>query len=651
VCVGQNFSLSATSSAASSFQWLGPQNFSSAQLFPQSLANSLAASGVYTVVVAAASSCTAYASANVLVVPVPVPSVALSSSSICANNYNNSTNQIVISAQGANQYTITAPTFFGGGALNTNSALLIYAGPNAAPSQVAMGTISGNNGYCSGSSTFSLMVYANPTINFVTVTPSICVGKTATASVSGGSSYVWQCSSAYTAQSTAGSTIITVPNSQVFYTVTAYNSGCASLSQYTSTIVYAPPQLQITPPQSSICLGEGIWLSGVGNATEYQWLPSTNFLGSATQSIFVMPQTSASYSLIAGINSCTALTVAQVSILPLPTPSIVASATSVCSGDKVILLAPGSYSYEWRMPKGSVSTGSLLNLVLSSPDDAGEYTLTAINSANCRASKTIKLLVNPKPFLHLSPFVESACAPYCTTFSADTSFTYIKIKNWQLNNKSVYTKNLSACFSVASIYTFAAIFSDTRSNCFSSKEFSIHIHPKPFANFTFEPSQPVEGMDIVNFTETSSGEQINTWQWHQPDAPIFEGPRFTRSFENAGSYPVSLMVSTSNNCKDTITKTIQVESDFALYVPNSFSPNNDGKNDVFQPIIRAGRNYTLQIFSRWGQELFSTTDISGNWDGRYRNEDCKQDVYQWTLQITTSSGNRISKTGTVLLMR
>lgn len=102
-------------------------------------------------------------------------------------------------------------------------------------------------------------------------------------------------------------------------------------------------------------------------------------------------------------------------------------------------------------------------------------------------------------------------------------------------------------------------------------------------------------------------------------------------------------------CSDTVVKTVLVESDFSLYVPNVFTPNEDGLNEVFLPRMRGVRVYELSIFNRWGQMIYQTNTQEEGWNGDCKGELCKQDTYVWKIKLSTNSGVAKVFSGYVLL--
>lgn len=120
---------------------------------------------------------------------------------------------------------------------------------------------------------------------------------------------------------------------------------------------------------------------------------------------------------------------------------------------------------------------------------------------------------------------------------------------------------------------------------------------------------------------------------------------------NAGKY--SLEVVDKNGCtgNDSIrvkTKTCQTE----IFFPNAFTPNKDGLNDNFKPLIVARPvSYQFTIYNRWGQLIFRTSEPNKGWDGMLGNSEQEPGAYVWKCAYQFSGGKKKVTTGTVLLLR
>jgi gliding motility-associated-like protein len=162
-------------------------------------------------------------------------------------------------------------------------------------------------------------------------------------------------------------------------------------------------------------------------------------------------------------------------------------------------------------------------------------------------------------------------------------------------------------------------------------------------------------MDEVVFTDHSQGTSISKWNWFlnlgTEGIKQIKGDQIGCHFSSAGIFPVVLLVENTWGCKDTMTKSIRVEEDFNLFVPNVFTPNNDGLNDIFLPVGRGIKTYKLVIFDRWGHLVFQSTELSHGWDGRIKNEECPQGEFNWKIQASSLKGQNKSLIGSVLLSR
>jgi len=119
----------------------------------------------------------------------------------------------------------------------------------------------------------------------------------------------------------------------------------------------------------------------------------------------------------------------------------------------------------------------------------------------------------------------------------------------------------------------------------------------------------------------------------------------------SGNYAVSVTCGDCPLVKDDINISISGEAT-SLYIPNTFTPDKNGKNDVFKPIGEGVTNYNLKIFDRWGEQLFESTDINTGWDGTYKGRLAQPDNYVWNIEyMDACSKKMIKKLGNVLLMK
>jgi gliding motility-associated-like protein len=152
----------------------------------------------------------------------------------------------------------------------------------------------------------------------------------------------------------------------------------------------------------------------------------------------------------------------------------------------------------------------------------------------------------------------------------------------------------------------------------------------------------------MNFVTTTSNFISVFWDFDDSTYSIF--PNHLHEFEDAGTYDVWLTVADSNQCVDSVMHTIIMYYDFVLYMPNIFTPNNDGDNDSFGPQglrMQEYESYEFTIFNRWGEKVFTTDKVSEQWDGL----DVMQGTYTWSIIIIDELGAVRKKAGEVMLIK
>jgi gliding motility-associated-like protein len=134
-----------------------------------------------------------------------------------------------------------------------------------------------------------------------------------------------------------------------------------------------------------------------------------------------------------------------------------------------------------------------------------------------------------------------------------------------------------------------------------------------------------------------------------------ENPIHNYSAETVDSYIVSLMVTDTNGCVDTVSNIFYLNDMLNVYVPNAITINSDGLNELFLPIfsnVDAVKQYDLWIYNRWGQLVFETDEIAEGWNGRYKdNKDVQLGAYTWKIRYVDNLGEAKTQIGHVTILR
>jgi len=642
---------------ATLFNWQPNQNLSATNT--QSVLAYPNSTQVYTLT-GSLNGCILQKTVAVNVVPPPNPLITLSSPSACAQALNSSPNTITLTLSGANTYTLNTPNYFN----NPNPS-----GPNSPinllPPYQATGlstaTLYGSNGVCTISSTAVFTIIANPTVSINSYTPIICAGQSFTYINSGASFYTWSSSTPGQTLNATGNIAVVSPSISSVFSVFGSSLGCYSALQTSSITVNPLPIVSISPNPTFVCLGSEVALIAAGTGTFYTWQPP-NYLNTTTGAqVNANPPQQINYTVISALNNCTNSAVVTISVMPLPTPSITANTTTLCLNQKLILQGFGGTSYSWLLPNNSILTSQTMTLMVNNSMYSGTYTLMVSDANACvnSATTTIKVENLPSGYLNYNNSLNN-CVPFCNNYTfvpsgaTTTLSSNINQFNWQINNQSVSTQNrFSYCFINAGVYVVKGdLTSDL--GCTNSVTMQIIAYPKPLADFTYSPEHPLENMEEVSFLNTGKDQNIKTFNWlFMFDKTEYSSNQINPSFlfENAGTYSVALIVTNDYQCKDTLIKTITVASDFAVYVPNTFSPNQDNKNEIFNAVTRGVNKYSIQIFNRWGQKVFESNDLNNGWDGTFKGQVCQSGVYGWKISASSYDGMLKELTGQVMLNR
>ncbi|MDQ3191931.1 MAG: gliding motility-associated C-terminal domain-containing protein, partial [Bacteroidota bacterium] len=112
-----------------------------------------------------------------------------------------------------------------------------------------------------------------------------------------------------------------------------------------------------------------------------------------------------------------------------------------------------------------------------------------------------------------------------------------------------------------------------------------------------------------------------------------------------------LMATAENGCFTRDSVTVFVDDDLHVYIPNIFSPNKDGQNDVLYVRGKGIKNVQFFIYNRWGEKVFESNNLIQGWDGSYKGEAAPMAVYVFMVDAMLESGQRVVKKGDVTLIR
>jgi gliding motility-associated-like protein len=196
--------------------------------------------------------------------------------------------------------------------------------------------------------------------------------------------------------------------------------------------------------------------------------------------------------------------------------------------------------------------------------------------------------------------------------------------------------------------TISVIENSSTGSCSSASSglFTITFIPSPIAGFDTITNGPLN--QIVAFIDTSFG--ATSWQWNFGNGNTSTLQNPTQNYPLAGEYEIVQVVQNSFGCSDTAKITLKIEE--GIIIPNVFSPNNDGINDWFYIPNTGMKEFSIEIFNRWGTKLWETTAPEIRWDGRTTaGVEVPDGTYFFILKAKSLSGKDYSTSGHVSLIR
>lgn len=386
----------------------------------------------------------------------------------------------------------------------------------------------------------------------------------------------------------------------------------------------------------------------------YSWSPNVSATANATNipaGNYVVTVTDA-LGCIATV-TVTVTEPTQLTLSATSTPSV------ICAGSNSQLSAVaggGSPGYTIGWMPGPLA-GNSVNV---SPSSTTTYTAAVTDANGCTATATTQVAVSALPVASFSADTTSGCAPLCVNFSDLSTVALpavITSWNWDFGDNSASTlQTPNHCYNTPGLYSVTLLVTtgDGCSHTFTMNNY-IDVFGSPVASFTASPQPTTILSPTIIFADASTG--ADTWLWSFGDinnsTSTLQNPSFT--YADPICYQVTLDVTSANGCTDSASEIICIDPDVSIYVPNTFTPNEDGVNEVFIPVT-TGINpdkYEFWVFDRWGNLIFYTDDLNEGWNGRVQGHDklCQIDTYVWKVKCIDILDKKHNLIGHVNLIR
>ncbi len=454
-----------------------------------------------------------------------------------------------------------------------------------------------------------------------------------------------------------GNSIIVTPLDTTMYYLYIYDK-CeqAQIDSLTVFVDHFKPQISIAPSTAEVCPGESVTLSA-NTANDYLWNPG----GYTTQNITVTESTPGiyTYTLTASSDYCIDKETSA-SYQVFPSPEAVFALTpdqDACTGENIqFTYSSDTIGKEFDWDFGDGSTSILPNPVHAYGNE-GLYTVNLhVQQYICDNDTSRVIEVNPLPAPDFSADVLQGCLPVEVLFQDQTAdvapgATY----EWTFGDGNTSgQQNPANQYTTPGLFTVSLTVHNTaRCAATSTKPNYIQANPNPVAKFEADPWITTLDTPDIDFSDLSTSDStITGYEWDFGDGTTSTEENPTHTYTQAGEYEVILYVETVNGCVDTTIAKVALTEEVKLFMPNAFTPNGDGINDVFEIKGTPVSNFNLYIYDRWGKEIWSTHNFETQWDGTdFNGKPVPPGTYIYTISGTDYKKRDISFKGTVTVVK
>lgn len=332
-------------------------------------------------------------------------------------------------------------------------------------------------------------------------------------------------------------------------------------------------------------------------------------------------------------------------IVPIPvsfTPPVAAynHVTPVCTQqtDFINLSTPG-LNYAWNFGDNTFSIDVNPSHVYQ---NSGNYNAVLIISTpdGCGDTTAHQIIIDPLPSASFTPNIDTCQLSATFNNSSLNAASY----SWDFgDNTTSNAVNPTHTYSQTGNYSVTLIVTDIN-GCTDTIVHTVSPYILSQAEFTYGVDTCQRQVNFFNHSELA----LN-YLWNFGDGETDGSVSTVHSYGTDGNYSVLLITNPGTVCADTA----QLSVDFSLagignyWVPNAFTPNNDGKNDVFEVVgIFPCEDMTLSIFNRWGELIYQTNKLPLRWDGMYSDGKVKLEVYVYILE-----SEHVNEVGRVTVIR
>jgi len=347
------------------------------------------------------------------------------------------------------------------------------------------------------------------------------------------------------------------------------------------------------------------------------------------------------YEVLATSNGCTApLDSVLVIVHDQPDIDFSILTTPLCSEDTIqfVNLSNPNFDFDWSFGDGATS-------VVYSPihiyNNSGVYEVMLVGTNplnNCSAADSTTIVVNKMPDASFYTMDTIGCGSLNATFYANYQATSEMVWDFGDGQTLAQVGNVTNYYGQAGCYDVTLTVTSPE-GCIAQESYDdyVCVYENPIAFIGASPTSVNALNPTVQFSNSSQNAISYIWQMGDGGISYDDNPTYTYPMEGADYY-VLMTAYNEVGCFDTASINIHVFEELIFYVPNTFTPNDDEKNQTFYPVLSQGMKRTYMefyIYNRWGELVFESHDPAYGWDGTYGPSalDCPMGTYTWKLKL------------------
>ncbi len=411
--------------------------------------------------------------------------------------------------------------------------------------------------------------------------------------------------------------------------------GCIDSTVQTVT-VNPIPTINAGPPVS-ICNLDTVTITASGGVT-YTWSPNYAISSLTIPNPKVSPDVTTNYfvHVISALGCAGDDTVLITNINP-PSDGVILNET-ICLGDSIQLNASGGTSYNWS------PTVALTNPLIANPKAFPQLLTTyqvRIATGNCVKYDTVILHVKLPAEPNAGPDITICKGSYATLHGSGGTFY-----DWSPINHLSYNTTANPVVYPIQTTTYTLTVIDTF-RCLKPISDDVVVNVEDFK----AADAGIDTSTVKNYPVQLAASGGISYHW-QPALGLSDTSIANPMCQPPHDMTYILTVTSMNGCIDKDTIHVIVYDAATIYIPNAFTPNGDGLDDVFKPIyagVAHVDNFT--IYNRWGNVVFHTSNLGEGWDGRFNDREQEIGTYIWVIEATDVTGSHWIKKGNLTLIR